>query len=169
MPRDSQRQALYTWESHLRIGAAPTDFNRQMDLGDCQAFSDLVCEDLGIVKDARPSITITRADSWTSAYTAWRNNIKLANGMKSQAVILHELGHFLMSFRAGRNHKQGYKLVASHGPEFASLVLWLYGRYADVNKLTAQALAETLKPRRVRFSQERQGDWLSNGPWRQND
>ncbi len=64
---------------------------------------------------------------------------------RNKPVVLHETAHAILDFHTGRQ-------FASHGPEFATLLLDLFARYAKAEKGKARQMGIRQKPRRVRFA-----------------
>jgi hypothetical protein len=107
--RDTQRSKLY--DSEHQVFRYDRDFTT---VRQAQKWSNSITGSRWWKGLGGPSFVLikqTRSDANTSTALGRRNEIKLAPGMMSKWVLLHELAHIAM-FHIARNRP-------SHGPEYA--------------------------------------------------
>lgn len=139
-PRDSQRNAVYRWEWSMTAQLLSPDARVRMTLDECKALVKKVSEDYGIreprVKDGRGT---------TMAYAYGGHAIGLPLFSRKALTVIHEMAHIIL-YQTVQNK------YASHGREFASLVLDMYKRYLGLDHVEARKIGIVQRPRRVRFA-----------------
>ena len=132
--RDSQRSAIYAWES--MICKAWPRCNEKLTLEECVELIRQVWEDY------RPGQTPPIVGDGRGRRRACgnRGQIKLPTWARTKIMVLHEVAHSLQQTRPW------------HGPEFARLALELWSEYAFLPLAPAKRLGVHQKPRRVHFA-----------------
>lgn len=137
--RDSQRSAVYKWESSL-----PEYRESQrtvLSLSKCEALVEKAFSDFAPNLES-PCVTDGRGRS-SACYSRWLHAIKLPRWSRFQVVVLHETAHALCPPKTW------------HRPQFVSVYLDLLDAYLpNFDRARAEMLAVTQKPRRVRFECE---------------
>jgi hypothetical protein len=133
--RDSQRSAVYKWETSLG-----TARGEQMSLDDCRELVVKVWRRYGYGREPKLKDGRGTRRAWGSAVA-----INLPRHSRNAQTVLHEVGHSLVQLHLGDG-------VAGHGPEFTRVLLGLMCEYLDVDGSKAHRKGVLQEPRKVRFS-----------------
>lgn len=125
--RDSQRGKVYAWERHFHA----TGRDYEMTLKECQALVNKVAKFYSV---RAPKVTDGRGRRSAYWYNSWE--IALPRWSRQPVIILHELAHMITG-----NLIIWGKRVASHGPEFVGVEMYLLNKYLkiSVSELCRQA------------------------------
>jgi len=133
--RDSQRTAVYRWESAIKKRWPELD--TRLPLDECRNLIKKVWADYRPGENP-PELADGRGTR-TAYGSRWRINLPV--WARTKLVVLHEIAHSLLSPQ-----------LPFHGREFARLVLELWRHYAGLPIREAKGMAVRQKPRRVHFA-----------------
>ena len=167
MPRDSQRGAVYAWESALGL---PTDARKSMGMDEVEAFVVKVwrayvkdsgcyachgegtcshcgegrcgrCQGRGTIPSTPPTIKDGRG---TSVARGSARSLNLPKWARTKLTICHELAHAILDRKGDTG--------PWHGRAFARLYLEMIVRYCGGKLGDVRRAGATQKPRRVHFA-----------------
>ena len=156
---DTQREALYKWETSAEVGLAarPT----LLTLEECQAAVDVLFRDY---VDAKPPTVTDGRGSRRASYQRFGHRIRLPRWARNLRTVVHEVAHAVIA-RAKVEHTNvpgaahpgsPWQYVAAHGPEYATLLLNMYAFYHRQDKRPMRKAGVHQRPRRVHFAREDQ-------------
>lgn len=133
-PRDSQKQKVYEWDSHFR--------QDHLTLAQCQELVNKACAAHGV----RPP-KVQAGRGYTAYYKPMYNLITLPPWAQNSATVLHEVSHAVIDKKFSRFPVKSEDAPASHGPEFARVLLELlaYFGVAKVNEARKIARVHRVK------------------------
>lgn len=141
IPRDSQRQKLYRAEREI-AGRKIGDCSVQA----CEVFVARVWRWVvksGLSTGPTPDVRDGRGRRHAGGCDAY---VTLPRWARTYTVVLHELAHTV----CWRNY--GWSGVASHGREFAAVLIKLIRRWHPDRNEAARALRESFKKHKVRHT-----------------
>lgn len=146
--RDSQRSAVYDWErkcypSQGRSGYDQPTLSREEALW----LIEIVFDQFNV---PAPTVEFAGAQHIRAWASNWDHHIKLPDWAVNGSAILHESAHILVPYVFFAD--TGCPEYASHGPEFASLLAYLFDRFLGVDERKMRLEAEFHRPRRVKVS-----------------
>ena len=145
-PRDSQKQKVYDWDAHFR--------KDRLTLVQCQTLVNRACA----AHNVRPP-KVQASYGSTAYYKPMLNTITLPPWAQNSATVLHEVSHAVIDKKFSRfpvktedaasfgEPLKLYQPPASHGPEFARVLLELlaYFGVAKVNEARKAAREHRVK------------------------
>ncbi len=133
-PRDSQRARLYRAEGEVDCG------RRLPTVAKMQAYvDDLVSADWFLARWGERSFDVRPGFGHRRATADEHGVLQMPKWARSELVLLHEVAHCLAP-----------RTVASHGPEYAGVLLALARRAMSPG--TAQSLEDAFAAQRVRWT-----------------
>ena len=133
-PRDSQKQKVYDWDAHFR--------KDRLTLAQCQTLVNRACA----AHNVRPP-KVQASYGSTAYYKPMLNTITLPPWAQNSATVLHEVSHSVIDKKFSRFPVKVDDAPASHGPEFARVLLELlaYFGVAKVNEARKMAREHRVK------------------------
>ena len=124
LPRDSQRQKIYGWET-----ANIHPYNKApLDLQECQELINQACAFYGFFRT--PTVADGRGRR-RAGYSPLRHRISLPLWARTQSVVLHEVAHALAD-KVFAAQERTPSCEPGHGPTFARILIDLVHHFMKI-------------------------------------